>query len=181
VIESIKKHYETTWGKPATVRTWMSGPVHELPKGFFVAEVAPLADERAWIYATCGMSLLDDADPLELHLLAPFQDNSHVELLTFICHYHVTGCRLGLGHTVNFGRPWLPGSTCSFGLISLPYLYGPRLEKCTVSGRTVNCYWLIPITQQERDFKKQEGPEALEIRFEEAVVNYLDPERECVV
>lgn len=43
-------------------------------------------------------------------------------------HFHRTGSALGLGHTVNFGRPWLPGSSCTHGLVSLPYLFGPELE-----------------------------------------------------
>jgi hypothetical protein len=48
--------------------------------------------------------------------------------VTAIAHFHRTGSALGLGHTVNFGRPWLPTSSCTHGLGSLPYLDGPDLE-----------------------------------------------------
>jgi hypothetical protein len=81
-----------------------------------------------WTYATSGMSRPGDATPLELHLFSPERSEQLVELLMAIAHYHRTGSTLGLGASVNFGRPWLSGSDCSFGLISLPYLDGPALE-----------------------------------------------------
>ncbi len=67
-----------------------------------------------------------------------------------------------VGHTVNFGRSWLPGSRCTFGLISLPYMYGPILEEFKFGNSTTRCLWLIPLTQQEIEFKRKYGPETLE-------------------
>lgn len=134
-----------------------------------------------WTYATCGMSALIPSVPIELHLFSPFATNSHVELLTAIVHYHLTGAALNLGHTVNFGRPWLPESQCEFGLISLPYLDGPGLEQLTLDDKTINFAWLIPITESEVKFKKSNGLEALEHEFEQANFNYIDPKRSGVV
>jgi hypothetical protein len=101
-----------------------------------------------WTYATCSVSTALDEEPIELHLFSPVQAEELVELLTVVAHFHITGARLGLGHTVNFGRPWLPGSRCSFGLISHPYLDGPSLEvaRGPAFRREVRCLWLIPIT-----------------------------------
>jgi hypothetical protein len=132
-----------------------------------------------WTYATCGMSAGIDENPIELHLFSPVQAEELVELLTVVAHYHRRGARLGLGHTVNFGRPWLPGSRCSFGLISLPYLDGPDLEVARGSafGCEVRCLWLIPITAREVQFKKQRGLEALENLFQAAGIDYVDPHR----
>jgi hypothetical protein len=127
------------------------------------------------------MSEERDEAPLELHLLSPVATTEHVELLTAVAHYHRTGARLGLGHTVNFGRPWLPGSRCTHGLISLPYLDGPDLEILSVDGKTVRFLWLIPITKEEVEFKKKNGLEALEARLEEANFAYGDPKRPSVV
>lgn len=179
--DEIKEHYETVWSNRANVKRWTRGPIHELPEGFCVAEFE--SDGHTWAYGTCCMSQPNDDDLLELHLFAPFQDDSHVELLTLLCHYHRTGSQLGLGHTVNFGRPWLPNSTCLFGLISLPYLDGPVLENhiSKTSGKSIRFLWLIPITEQEREYKRQHGLEALESLLEKAVVNYLDPMRVSVV
>ena len=118
---------------------------------------------------------------LELFLLSPCQTESHVELLTAIAHYHQTGARLALGHTVNFGRPWLEKSRCSFGLISLPCPFGPPLENARVVVQSARVLWLLPITSDERDFKAASGLPALEELFEKQQFNYLDPMRCSVV
>ncbi len=116
-------------------------------------------------------------------MFAPQANPLHVELLTIVAHYHQTGASLGLGHTVNFGRAWLPGSSCSYGLISLPYLDGPKLEEWRGTDERVQaqCLWLIPITLREREFKITHGLEALEQRFDAAPLDYLNPLRGSVV
>lgn len=129
------------------------------------------------------MSQLTDPpeDRLELHLFAPPQGEVAclTEILTATAHYHRTGSRLGLEHSVNFGQPWLPGSKCTFGLISLPYLDGPDLER--LEKPSVRFLWLIPVTENEVAYKKKHGMEALEELFERAQFNYLDPLRPSVV
>lgn len=130
--------------------------------------------KRQWRFATEGMHR--GASPIELYIVSPTPDESLVELLTVIAHFNLT-TPLGLGHTVNFGRPWLPDSKCSFGLISLPYLDGPALENYDADGIKVRCLWLIPITPEERDFKKARGLEALEQIFQETKIAYSDPKR----
>jgi hypothetical protein len=127
------------------------------------------------------MSCQGDAVAIELHLFSPVQSSQHVELLTAIAHYHVTGEYLNLGHTVYFGRPWLPGSECDYGFVSLPYLDGPTLEWSKIEGREVRFLWLIPITYAEREFARQHGIEALEAKFDAASFNYLDTHRKSVV
>lgn len=41
--------------------------------------------------------------------------------------------------------------------------------------------WLIPITEEELRYKKENGLEALENIFEETEFNYIDPFRDSVV
>jgi len=91
------------------------------------------------------------------------------------------GQALDLGHTVNFGRPWLNDSLCEYGLISLPYLDGPSLENLKKGNMTIRCLWLIPITKSEVEFKKQYGLDLLEEQFEKTQFNYLDINRRSVV
>jgi len=181
--EAVTEHYQRHWRADPAVLRHSHGPVQELPCEFRVLEFPPTENRSMWAYATCGMGLASDAKPIELYLYSPVQEKLHVELLTVIAHYHRTGARLDLGHTVNFGRPWLSNSLCEFGLISLPYLDGPCMERLDLPNPVlhVKCYWLIPITRIERDFKSTHGCEALEVRFENAQFNYLDPHRECVV
>jgi hypothetical protein len=178
----LREHYERVW-KLSKDRRWSKGPISELPEGFGVLEFEPGQGREMWTYATCGMSNATDERPLELHLFSPVQTAEHVELLTAIAHYHRTGARLDLGHTVNFGRPWLPNSRCSFGLISLPYLDGPRLEilQHPLFLREVHLLWLIPITPEELKLKKDRGLDALEDLLEDANIDYADPLRPSLV
>jgi hypothetical protein len=179
--DRIVAHYRRVWGTAGRFRQWTTGPVHELPPDFGVLEMEPTEARGGWVYATVAMSRPGEARPLELHLFSPVADKSIIELLTVIAHYHRTGAKLGLGHTVNFGRPWLPGSDCDHGLISLPYHYGPDLEELSIGDEIVRCLWLIPITRAERQFKMANGLEALESAFEEAGVAFIDPLRSSVV
>jgi Suppressor of fused protein (SUFU) len=176
---ALERHYEAIWGRKNSSYVWRRGPA--LPHECRVFEYAPSDLGPCWIYATCCMSPCDEPSSLELFLMSPSQTENHVELLTAIAHYHQTAATLDLGHTVNFGRPWLDQSKCSFGLISLPYLFGPKLENASIAGTNTRVLWLIPIRPEERAFKVKFGLEALEKVFEEKQVNCVDPMRESVV
>ena len=178
--DAIERHYAALWGPVRGRLAWDRGPIHELPTGFEVLHFHRATD--ASVHATCGMSTAEDAAPLELHLVTRRADAVRpelVELLTVVAHYHRTGARLGLGDTVHFGRPYLPGATCEHALISLPYLDGPTLE--WMRAPRTRFLWLFPITPAELAFKKSRGADALEARFEAAGVDYLDPRRASVV
>src|SRR5687768_6030498 len=146
-VNTVVEHYRSVWGTSGKLRRWTTGPVNELPADFGVLEIEPSKKRQVWTYATVGMAQPGDAHPLELHLFSPMSDRSLVELLTVTAHFHRTGEWLGAGHTVVFGRPWLRGSMCDHGLISLPYLDGPQLETWTSDNQEVSCLWLIPITR----------------------------------
>jgi hypothetical protein len=178
--ESVIAHYERCWESKAERSTWKRGPAWQLPPNFQIAIFPPRLARKMWTYATAGMSQQGDAPPLELHLFSPRSAESHAELLTAIAHYHLTGAYLDLGHTVNFGRPWLPESKCDHGLISLPYLDGPNLEWFRCGEQKIRFLWLIPITPDETEYKKRNGLEALEARFESQAFNYVDPLRKSV-
>lgn len=176
----LKSHYLSVWQATVRSHSWKKGPFHELPAQFRVLVFDRSAEAKA--YSTVCMSQPEDESRLELHLLAGAAGEDHdelVELLTAVAHYHRTGTRLDLGHTVNFGRAWLPGSSCTHGLVSLPYLDGPSLE--WMESPRVRFLWLIPVTPQEVEFKKRHGLEALEARFEKTNFDYLDPLRRSVV
>jgi hypothetical protein len=186
-VEEIYRHYEDIWGNNYRIRQWTRGPYWELGPDLRIVEFPPLPNGDIWTYATVGMSLVPEAGyshGLELHLHSPDAREAHVELLAVMAHYHLTGEPLGLHHTVDFGRPWYPGSTCSYGLISLPYLFGPKLEWLGEPHRrgSTRFLWLIPIAGAERGFViEQESAEELEQLFEESSFNYLDPNRRSVV
>jgi hypothetical protein len=178
----VMSHYTRLWGVPGTMLPAPASPRrHELPVEFAVVEFAPHTTRDMWTYATLAMSQPGDTKPLELHMFSYRQAPQLVELLTAVAHYHRTGNPLGVGHTVNFGRPWLAGSSCDHGLVSLPYLDGPTLEDLPLpGGQIVKVDWLIPVTTAEVRFKHDHGLDALEQRMEEAAFDYLDPNRPSV-
>lgn len=177
---NIKEHYIRNWNAQPEVCMFQRGPVHELPPDFKVLAFPPRTGRTMWTYATCGMSLQSDPNPIEIHIFSPVRSDALVELLFAVAHFHRTGTKLDLWHTVNFGRPWLPSSQCSFGFISLPYLDGPNLENFECGDGVAKFYWLIPITKAELELKKAEGVEALEARFDASGFNYVEPTRASV-
>ncbi len=180
----LRAHYERVWGAATQQIRLSEGPLWELPQNFCVLEFPPRSNGtqgRSWRYATAGMSQPEDEHRLEIFIESPLQSQRVVDLLNMTAHFHRTGERLGLGHTVNFGSPWLPESRCEYGLLSLPYLDGPPLEKGTAQGHDVRILWLVPITKSEVEYKKQHGLDALEEAFERTGFNYLDAARPSVV
>lgn len=178
----LREHYTAHWGGASSFVTPQIPLLEELPDGFEVLEFTPHLRRNMWIYATTQMSEASHETGLELHLFSPRQQPSLAEILSFMAYYHNATAQLEVGYTVDFGMPWLEGSACRYGLISLPYMDGPQLENLYLpKGRDLKCLWLVPITESERDFKSKHGLEALETKFEEAEFNYLDPVRESVV
>jgi Suppressor of fused protein (SUFU). len=173
----IISHYEKCWHKKPVIHTWKEGPTHKLPDNFSILEFAPLDKRDMWTYATCCMSQPSDISPIELHLFSSVKDEGLVELLTVMTYYHKNTTNLGLNHTVNFGRPWQGKSFCDHGLISLPYLDGPELEDMNAT----KFYWLIPVTKEEVEYKKKYGVTALEDKFEEKGLDYINASRKGVV
>lgn len=139
-------------------------------------------DPTCWAYATNFMSAENDREKLELHFMTPPNPEHHsqvIDILAASAYYHRLTRPLGLHHTISFGIPLAFGSSLNQGFVSLPYLRGPELEWHTESN--TQCLWLIPISQSERDFKKAQGVEALELLFEENNLNYLSPGRASLV
>ena len=181
-LERVARHYSEHWAGPVETLRWPPGPIEKVRPEFRVLVIPRTAGSFA--FATLGMSAADDPEPLELHVLVKSAyrreaRDSVSELLAAVAHYHLTEQPLGLGHTVDFGAEWLRGSRCSCGLVSLPYLDGPKLE--WMDGPRVRFLWLIPITAAERDFKRAHGLEELERRFERRRADLLDPKRPSVV
>ena len=179
--DAVETHYRSFWGREGEVCPFAAGPVNDLPADFRVLRYPPTATRTMWTYATVGMSARDDASGVELHMFADTAAPELVELLFAVAHYHRTETLLGLGHTVNFGKPWRSGSSCSRGLVSLPYLDGPALELADIFDRPVRCLWLIPITESELAYKTANGLEALERKFDEQPFDYARAQRPGVV
>lgn len=179
--ELVRDHYLAHWGRKMCEIQFHKGPIAELPREFRILRFEPSATREMWTYASLCMSQPGDDARLELHLFAGEEHDDLVELLVATAHYHRTGRRLGLGHTINFGRAWIRGSQCDHGLISLPYLDGPSLEHLRTNETAIRFLWLIPVTESEAEFCRTRGIEAIERRFEATRFKYSDPARDPVV
>ena len=177
---AIQNHYQKVWRFAGTQCPSIGGQIHELPQDFFILKFTPQSIRQMWTYATCCMSQPENSHPLELHMFSRIESDEILELLTAIAHFHHTAQTLGLGHTVNFGKPWQSQSLCDHALISLPYIDGPALENLTIESKLLKFYWLIPITKSEVEFKRKFGLEALEEKFENNAFDYLNPMRPSV-
>ncbi len=173
----LRQHYEEIWRASFTVVAEVPGPVHQIGKGFAVLRSPPRSSRPLWTYCTQGMSQPSDHDPLELHMYSSVQADGLAEVLAMAAHYHRTSGALGLNHTVNFGIPWYPDSPYDHGLISLPYLDGPKLEWLDLEQTRVRFLWLIAISGPEVKFKRTLGITALEDRMESTNFLYADPFR----
>ena len=181
-IEELTLHYQAYFGLPGKLLKLTKGPTEKLHSDFAVLEFPPNSKHSMFCYCTVGMSA-DRADDelIELFVYAPKADMLLVELLTVCASYHRNKLPLDFNHTVNIGQPWLDNSECDHGFISLPYLDGEELGGFEFNGKSVGCYWFIPITRDERDYKIEAGVEALEQLFEDKQIDYLNPERESLV
>jgi hypothetical protein len=162
-IDKLQQHFEVYFGLEGKELTLNKGPREKLHSDFFVLEFPPNKRHSMFCYCTVGMSAARlDENRIELVVYAPKSDTSLVELLTVCASYHRNVLPLNIHHTVNIGQPWLDDSKCDHAFISLPYLDGEELELFNFEGNEIHCYWLIPITEKERNYKIDNGCGALE-------------------
>jgi Suppressor of fused protein (SUFU) len=179
----IERHVRQYFqGHEVMARIWPVGPMKDSHPSFQVLEFAPGPRSALWNYVSIGAA--DAAPPeiskLEFLLSVAEQTGRAVELVTMTAWYH-TRHRLGLGHTMPIGEPWVSGASCDHFLVSRPYPYGPDLELVPIGAEHVHLFWLLPITKEEREYKATHGLEALEKLFDANAIQYWIPNRPTVV
>lgn len=162
--------------------TFDRGPILNIQPNFKALCISPGPKVGLWVYISMGAWELNQEKSgcLEFMLLSPQENMRCVELLAMSVYYHHTR-GLGIGHTCPIGEPWLEPSTCDHYLISLPYTFGPQLELCPIGEEHIHLCWLLPITKQEREYKIENGLDALETKFEEKGLQYWRIDRPSVV
>ncbi len=151
---------------------------------FRVLEIEPGPKSSLWNYVSLGAWTVSDHNTghIDFLIITPHQSSRAIDLLTMLAYYHtLPQHRLGLGHTLPIGEPWLPGSACDHLLISCPYPYWPDFEICNTERMHIHLLWALPITRAERDFKVTHGLEALEQRFDEVALEYWQIDRASAV
>ena len=168
----IRRFFE---GHAISRASWLPGPASRQWPSLYCLCIAPGPRSSGWVYISVGTSEVS-CPRLEFIVCTPYATEAAIELLAMVTHYHATE-HLGLDHLLPIGQPWLPGATCDQLLISLPYPFGPELERIATTAYEVQALWLLPITQAERMYAKQHGVEALECLFDDHAINSLDINR----
>lgn len=183
VCGALEEHVRRFFhGRDVDTWTWPTGPILQQNPHFRALRVAPEHFSGLWTYVSTGgwAATAESGSGLEFILCTPEPAARAVELLAMTVYYH-RGGRLGLGHTVPVGEPWVPGSNCEHLLVSLPYPFGPQLQACHVGDRHVEFLWLLPITADERTYKIVHGLEALESHFDQAQLKYWNIQRQSTL
>jgi hypothetical protein len=186
VHDGILSHYRGFWGADNVEEVHWT-PEHTASRlpDFHIAKIRTQQSDGMRIFATIGAWRATAAEQhgLEFVAVARSESASVLRHLMMAAYYHAgpPENRLGVGHTVPIGEGWVDGSPLDALLVSLPYLWGPKLEHCLLPDRHIQVLWLIPIYETERAYRRAHGVDALEQRFEATSFDYLDPFRTSVV
>jgi hypothetical protein len=183
--QAVERHLRSFF-EPQHVESSSPLSMDERLPSIRVFEVEPREEGGLWTYVSSGASSIEPVDGprLEFVLIAPEKSVRPGQLLRMTAWYHADpdpSHQLEWGHTLPIGEPWLDDATCDVLLVSKPYTLGEDFEVLDLGEQHVHFYWLLPITESERDFATANGLEALEEKFEEASLAYWNPLRPPVV
>jgi len=175
-LARIRRHYEEQWQAESIVVPLAEGRPG-LPEGFSVLCFDRPQGHPVAVFATCGMSMVDDPRRVELHVSARAARQEVAGALASIAAGHRGGHAAEVHQIVDVGEPWWPGSRCSHGFVAPPYLWGPAIEWLHLREGSVRCLWIIPITTEEAEKGRRSGGEALEAQLQDGSFDHLDPGR----
>jgi hypothetical protein len=177
----IDEHIRTFFiGHDISDQQWPKGPGPERLPSLRVLAVSPGPRSKIWTYVTCGAWEASQKNPFEYLMTSDQPSSRYVELLTIVAFFALTH-DLGVGHTMDIGEPLLPGSPCRDVYLSLPYTFGPQLERIRRDGQDGQILWVFPLTLSEKVYLLANGVDALEDRLENSGVKYWTPFRPPVV
>jgi hypothetical protein len=187
INHQVKRHLSSFFeGSVTRQYQWKLGAIEKTLPDFRVLEISPDQQRAMWLYASCGAWAVDSPDGYrqEFLIASPSESPSHVETLAMLANFYADEkYSVSVGKMIDVGRPWMDGATCNCLLVSLPYPFGPKFEwlNLEIAELLIRFLWLIPITSAEKEYAELHGIEALEKKFEDAGIDYLDIHRKSVV
>jgi len=182
-VDALRTHLEKWWGS-CDEFVWERGPMRQNCPWFRVLR-ARHKDDRRWLYASAGASVLRQVEGTghEFFLVSRTESPEHVELVTVAAHYAIFGQHEGVheGHTLNIGRPWLPGSQCDHLYLSAAYLLPIEFAVLKHDFGSAHLLWAVPITEAEKRWRHEHGQEAFERLMEDHELIPDDPTRAPLV
>jgi hypothetical protein len=183
VVDAVGTHLERWWG-PTEALIWERGPMHDARPEFRIIR-AECRDDGLWLHASAGASAERQVRGTghEIFVVAREAAPDLVELVTMAAHYAVFGDHDGIheGHTLNVGRPWLPGSRCDHLYLSTPYLRPPEFRVLAHPQGSAHLLWAVPITEAEKEWRHTHGSERFEQLMEDRKLNPYDARRKSLV
>ena len=181
ITSTLEQHIRAFFaGHQVALQQFERGPaVRRLPT-LRVLESAPGPRSATWTYVTRGAWEANPQNPFEYLMTGDRARPRYCELLTIVAFYALS-TTLGIGHTMPIGEPLLDGSFCQDIYLSLPYTFGPKLERFALDGREGQILWVFPLTPLEKKFLLANGVQALEDRLEASKVEYWSPFRPSVI
>jgi hypothetical protein len=191
-LEEVEAHIERYIGKVETV-------FHEILSDLVHLDVllVPATDERPYhVLVTSGVSDepmkvpegMEEFRRAELLIALPrdwplteeaFKDEANnwpvrwLKMIGRLPHEYETW--IGLGHTIPNGDPPAPIADTRFigFMLASPHWLPPELfQLATNAGETISFYALVPLFQEEMDFKLRKGVEELARRMENAGIGF---------
>lgn len=185
IYSALSEHISQFWPtEKKELFTWELGRIKKVLPNFMVLRVTPNTPNEPWVYITHGAWEVENGDIFryEFFILAPYESPIHVETLAILSSYYLeSNNKISVGTCINIGREWIEGSTCKNLLVSLPYPYGPDFENFNSDDVKVKYRWLVPIHDSEKKYLEHSGLEALEQKFDEMEMDFLDPCRPSCV
>jgi len=182
VAEALQEHLERWWG-PTEECVWESGPMRRERPELRVLR-AEARDDGLWLHASAGASAERQVRGTghEVFIVARDAEPELIELVTVAAHYALFGDHdVHEGHTLNIGRPWLPGSECDHLYLSAPYLRPPAFRVLTHPLGSAHLLWAVPITPAETAWRHVHGAEAFEQLMEDRTLDPYDVARASLV
>ena len=89
---------------------------------------------------------------------------------------------LGWGHTIPKGEPFADNTNLCCILLTMPYFFGEEAASCTLpNGEEVAFFQMLPLYEEEMNYKIASGTEELENLFSDDFNMVLDIDRPSVV
>lgn len=144
---------------------------------FSVYKFPPNEDCPIWRYSTFGLSCSLIQNLVEFFVFSPVENDSLIDVLYDIALSHINDKPFGLNDCIPLVKPWFDNSLCNHFLVAMP----STEETEFYNFGDVFCYWLIPITSAEVEFKNNFGIEALEQQFLDCELDFLDISRDSII
>lgn len=190
-MQSREDHYESHFGpltEPVMHSTDVKTPHVD------VYRFGPSEDRPFWTLITGGMSdvrqpgLTDDTEGIaaraEIMMYVQEPENWMFNVLKGLAEMPFDDdTHLHWYHTVQNGQPMTaePSKLTAFFFLP-PYFESEDFDTLEVSGDAVNVLWLVPITEQEREYAVENGGQALEDIFDEMELEpVVDESRDSLV